>query len=421
MHIYFSGIGGVGIGPLARIARDIGHSVTGSDAEESRNTKALALEGIDVQIGQSEATISRIHNDDPIDWFVYTSGLPADHPELLFAKQNGIKTAKRDEMINLFLEQNQLKMLAVAGTHGKTNTTGLLVWVLKSLGLPISYSIGSNISFGPNGKYQENSQYFVYEADEFDRNFLHFDAEISLFTSVDYDHPDTYPTVQDYKNAFRDFAEQSQKVITWRHISDYLELESDEKFQIVEDDYSTSAISLLGEHIRKNAVLVFMAVQKILPSATDAEIIDAINSYPGTERRMEKLANNLFTDYAHHPIEIVATLKAAKETGKAIVAVYQPHQNVRQHEVRELYTDTFELADKIYWLPTYLSREDPSLEILNPEDLTSKLANKNDVSFANMDQDLAEAIKKHLSDGAAVILMSAGSLDAWARINLIES
>jgi UDP-N-acetylmuramate--alanine ligase len=421
MHIYFSGIGGVGIGPLARIARDLGYSVTGSDAEESRNTKALDLEGIDVQIGQSEATISRIHNDDPIDWFVYTSGLPADHPELLFAKQNGIKTAKRDEMINLFLEQNHLKMLAIAGTHGKTNTTGLMVWVLKSLGMPISYSIGSNISFGPNGKYQENSQYFVYEADEFDRNFLHFDAEISLFTSVDYDHPDTYPTVQDYKNAFKDFAKQSQKVITWRHISDYLELDSDEKFQIINDNYSTSALSLLGEHTRKNAVLVFMAVQKILPSATHAEIIDAINSYPGTERRMEKLASNLFTDYAHHPIEIVATLKAAKETGKAIVAVYQPHQNVRQHEVRELYTDTFELADKIYWLPTYLSREDPSLEILNPEDLTSKLTNKNDVSFANMDQNLAEAIKKHLSDGAAVILMSAGSLDAWARINLIES
>jgi UDP-N-acetylmuramate--alanine ligase len=196
-------------------------------------------------------------------------------------------------------------------------------------------------------------------------------------------------------------------------------LESDEKFQIIDDEYSTSAVSLLGEHTRKNAILVFMAVQNILPNATDTEIFEAINSYPGTERRMEKLASNLLTDYAHHPIEIVATLKAAKEIGKPIIAVYQPHQNVRQHEVRDLYTDTFELADKVYWLPTYLSREDPNLKILSPEELTANLTSKDLVSIAEMNQDLVDSIKQHVAEDSVVVLMSAGSLDAWARKNLV--
>src|SRR5690606_5798559 len=110
----------------------------------------------------------------------------------------GIKVAKRDELLARILHEKNLKLIAVAGTHGKTTTTGMMVWLLQQLGVPVSYSVGSTLSFGPSGKFDPKSEYFVYECDEFDRNFLHFHPYLSLITSVGYDHPDIYPTPENY-------------------------------------------------------------------------------------------------------------------------------------------------------------------------------------------------------------------------------
>src|SRR4051812_35702298 len=199
MHVYFSGIGGVGIGPLALIAKQAGYEVSGSDLREGDLTEYLTSQGItDIHIHQDKKQISQVHKDKPIDWFVYSSALPANHAELEFCKQNGIKTSKRDELINKILEDKRLKLIAIAGTHGKTTTTAMVVWLFKQLNHPISYSLGAHISFGDIGHYESDSQFFVYEGDEFDRNFLAFHPFYSIISGVAYDHHEIYPTQADY-------------------------------------------------------------------------------------------------------------------------------------------------------------------------------------------------------------------------------
>lgn len=179
MHIFFSGIGGTGIGPLTLIAKQAGFKVSGSDKQDSQYIAYLKKHGItDITIGQNRETIAQIHDRSPIDWFVYSSAVSienAEAPELTFCREQAIKTSKRDEFLNFFIKDKGLKLLAVAGTHGKTTTTAMLVWLFKELDLPISYAFGAKVSFGDMGHYQPDSEYFVYECDEFDRNFLAFE------------------------------------------------------------------------------------------------------------------------------------------------------------------------------------------------------------------------------------------------------
>ena len=134
MHIYFSGIGGTGIGPLALVAKQAGYTVSGSDKQMSNYIEYLQEQGItDIHIGQSADEIKAIDQKQKIDWFVYSSALPMEnpnHPELKYCEENGIRTSKRDELLNKILEDKQLKLIAIAGTHGKTTTTALTVWLM---------------------------------------------------------------------------------------------------------------------------------------------------------------------------------------------------------------------------------------------------------------------------------------------------
>ena len=213
MNIYFSGLGGVGIGPLSEIALDAGHHVTGSDLQDGLVTEQLRARGVKLVIGQDGSYLRETHAKTPLDWFVYTAALPADHPELLAAKELGIRTGKRDEFLAEFLKEHNLKLLAISGTHGKTTTTGMAVWTFKQLGIPVSYSVGTTLSFGPSGAFDPKSEYFVYECDEYDKNLLHFSPFLSLLTSIDYDHPDSYPSEADYKATFRQYVSQSTHTI----------------------------------------------------------------------------------------------------------------------------------------------------------------------------------------------------------------
>jgi UDP-N-acetylmuramate--alanine ligase len=421
MRIYFSGIGGVGIGPLALIAKDMGHEVLGSDLNDSRYINLIKAHGIEVFIGQTGQEIAQAHKDKPIGWVVVTSALPDSHPELKFAHEQGIRVSKRDELLNALIEEKGLRLLAIAGTHGKTTTTGMLIWLLKELGEPVSYSIGTNISFGPSGQYLENSQYFVYEADEYDRNFLHFKPYSSIIPSIDYDHSDTYPDRKDYITAFYAFIGQSHCAYMWSKDVDYigdLPIGCMHAFGSHED---VSDIKLIGEQNRRNAYLVVQAVKEMFPTKSAAELKLIISRFPGTERRFEKLIENLYTDYAHHPTEIAASIEMASEVSRRVVVVYQPHQNIRQHEIKNLYKDCFKGAQKVYWLPTYQSREDPKLEILTPEQLITEMNNTAIAETAELDDDLKNNIKAHLNEGQLVLLMSAGDLDQWARDNFTSS
>lgn len=417
MNIYFSGIGGVGIGPLAEIAHDAGYRVAGSDLEESLETKELRERGINVSTLQDGTFLRARHSDRPIDWFVYTSALPANHPELVLARQLGIHTAKRDELLAHIIADKGLKLIAVAGTHGKTTTTGMMVWIMQQLGIPVSYSIGTTVSFGPNGKYDPKSEYFVYECDEFDRNFLRFSPYLSLITSVDYDHSDTYPTEENYLDAFRQFACQSHQVVAWNDQHGEL-FEALPKVRLLDPSEVNQKLSLVGEHNRRNATIVQAALEQLeINQPTD----DLFANFPGTDRRFEKLADNIYSDYGHHPTEIAATLQLASELSDNVVLVYQPHQNIRQHQLRDQYTNQFEKAETIYWLPTYLAREDPNLPILKPEDLIQNLTNKDNVRVADLNDELWEKIREERQQGKLILFMGAGKIDSWLRNKLTEN
>lgn len=411
MRIYFSGIGGVGIGPLAEIAHDAGYEVMGSDREPGLMTERLQAEDVVVSYDQSGQFFETEHKKQPFSWFVYTAALPKNHPELIKAKQLGVKTAKRDELLAHIIAEKKLKLIAIAGTHGKTTTTGMMVWAMQQLGAPISYSVGATLNFGPSGKFDPESQYFIYECDEFDRNFLHFKPHLSLITALDYDHPDTFPTIDDYRQAFIDFLSQSEFSLLWGKDLRYLaEPDIEANYEAFDELMDLSHIRLPGLHTRQNAFLVEQALLKLgfenpLPS---------INSFPGTSRRFEKLAENLYSDYGHHPKEIAATLQMAREMADKVVLVYQPHQNIRQHEIKDQYTDEiFENASEIYWLPTYLSREN-DLEILSPEELTKKMRQDN-LHLAELNDDLWQNLAKARQDGKLVLVMGAGSIDGWFR------
>jgi UDP-N-acetylmuramate--alanine ligase len=392
MHIYFSGIGGVGLGPLAEIARGAGHTISGSDLAASPTFLSLQKEGFEVSLDQTSTHMAKVHTEQPIDWFVYTAALPPNHPELAYAREHDINATKRDELLKKIIEGAGQKLIAVAGTHGKTTTTAMVVWLFKQLNIPVSYLVGAPMSWAPSGAYDKTAEYFVYECDEYDRNFLQFHPHLSLITSIAYDHADIYPTQENYNQAFEQFKTQSRQVLTWKEVD-------------------PNIISLPGQHNRSNGALAANAVAKLTAQYID-KLVDYMKNFPGTSRRFEKLAENLYTDYAHHPDEIAATLQLAGELSDHIIVVYQPHQNTRQYHVT--YVDCFDKAEKIYWLPTYLSKEDTSLDILTPAQLTSQLDSKK-VTYAEFSDDLLKHIRHELEIGKIVIIMGAGSIDTWAR------
>jgi UDP-N-acetylmuramate--alanine ligase len=418
MHIYFSGIGGVGIGPLAQIALDAGYEVSGSDLKASPQTEALEKRGATIYIGQDGSQIRENHALSPINAFVYTAALPADHPELAFARSEDIPTSKRDELLAYILKSKNQKLIAIAGTHGKTTTSGMMVWACKQLRIPVSYSVGSTLSFGPSGAFNPDAEYFIYECDEFDRNFLHFEPVVSIITSLDYDHPDTYPTEQDYRTAFIQFLEQSGYSHLWEKDLHFLRADPQADLEAYDEFTDITSIKLPGKHVRQNGYLVEKAMIRLFRDESPDDIRQAINGFPGTGRRMEKLAENLYSDYGHHPTEIAATIQQARELNEHVVVVYQPHQNIRQHEVKDDYTDVFAGAEKVYWLPTYLSREDPTLEILTPEQLIAGLADPDIAESAQLDDALWDDIKKEQAAGRLVLCMGAGDIDGWLRDKL---
>ncbi|MBO7657425.1 hypothetical protein J6S55_02190 [Candidatus Saccharibacteria bacterium] len=406
MKIYISGISGTGMGPLALMAVKAGLEVCGSDLSRGAIYDELVDAGIEVFIGEQDGEFLKSKIAEGVEWFVHTSALPADAPEMLVAREAGIRISKRDNLTEFLVQKLGLKMVAVAGTHGKTTTTSMIVWACVKLGLPAAYIVGSTLGFAPSGAYSEADKYFIYEADEYDRNFLKFHPWLSVITSVSYDHPDIYKTPEEYRQAFSQFEEQSEKVILEPKFFDF---------------------KLAGEARRYDAGMAFEAVKEITKNegmeVADEKIVEVLNEFPGVGRRFEKLAEGIYTDYAHHPEEIKATMDVALDQMeidglKGVVVVYQPHQNTRQHEVLDLYYDAFIGAEKVFWLSTYLTRENPDLPILQPVDFINQLNNAEVAEAAELNDDLWEQICKYRDDGYLIILMTAGPADSWLREKL---
>ena len=426
MHIYFSGIGGAGIGPLALLAKQAGYEVSGSDKQESQYVEYLKKHGIgDITIGQSQDDIAKTHDRKPIDWFVYSSAVAIenpDAPELVFCREQDIKISKRDELINLILQDKKLKLIAIAGTHGKTTTTAMVIWLFKQLGLPLTYSVGAKVSFGDMGHYEAKSQYFVYECDEFDRNFLAFEPFVSIITGVSWDHHEIFPSREDYQEAFKEFIEQSEWTELWQEDYDYLGLQPNDHYAVMDSsEPEIDNLKLAGRFNRLDAWLAIKAVRQ-LSQAPLEEIIGHMNRFPGLSRRMEQIAPGLYSDYAHTPEKIRGAMSVAQEmaaeTGQKLVVVYEPLTDRRQHYIIDDYKDCFSGADKLYWVPSYLAREDPEQRVIPPAELISHLDDPSIAEPMERNPYLSKKIQQHLDNGDMVVGMAGGgggSLDDWLR------
>ncbi len=425
MHVFFSGIGGTAIGPLAQIAHQAGFTVSGSDKQSSSYINYLEKQGIrNVHIGQTYEQIKHSHAERPIDWYVYSSAVAIeqpDGPELKFCKDNRIRTSKRDEFIAHLLEQKNLNMVAVAGTHGKTTTTAMAVWLMQQLDIPVSYSVGAKIPFGDMGHFDSRSHYFVYEADEFDHNFLAFHPALSIITSIDYDHHEIFPTKADYEHAFAKFVSQSNQLCIWENdLTKVVEHVPAEAVQtLASADVETAGLTLPGFVNRKNAWQVIQALRFIADKPV-AELIKIMNEFPGVSRRFERLAPGLYSDYAHTIPKIQGCLQTASELSNDVVVIYEPLTNRRQHYIKDDYKGVFDAVKKVYWVPSYLAREDPAMHTYSPQELIAAAELKN-AEPSELNDALWHAIQEHQSQGDTIVIISGGggnSLDEWVRKKL---
>lgn len=426
MHIFFSGIGGTAIGPLALIAQQCGFTVSGSDKQTSSYIDYLRQQGIgDIHIGQNRDAIAAVHAKHPIDWFVYSSAVAIENPnapELVFCREQGIRTSKRDELLNLIIEQKQLKLLAVAGTHGKTTTTAMLVWLLTQLHLPISYSVGAKTSFSDMGHYRPDSEYFIYECDEFDRNFLAFHPHLSLITGIDWDHPDIFPTRDSYNQAFTEFLDQSEQAVMWQEDVERLGSQpGPETIVLHKDDPAIDIeLKLPGLVNRQNAWQVAWTVHRLFGQPL-ADIMPILNRFPGLSRRFEQIVPGLYTDYAHTPAKIRGALQLAHELASDnVVVIYEGLHNTRQHFIKDELQHLFDGTKELYIVPSYLAREDENLEMLTPDKLRGYLDEsvQSHAHSAELNDSLKTAITNHIAAGDLVVCLSAGgggSLDEWIR------
>lgn len=421
MHVFFSGIGGTAIGPLALIAKQAGYSVSGSDKQDSDYIDYLRSHGISsITIGQDEARIAAVHARTPIDWLVYSSAVAMeneDSPELAFCEAHGIRTSKRDEFLAEFLKQQNQQMIAIAGTHGKTTTTAMTVWTMQQLGLPLSYSVGAKLPFGPMGQFDPSARYFVYEADEYDKNFLAFHPVLSMITGIDWDHPDIYPTRESYYQAFQQFITQSSRTATWQQDAERLDLDAHDTITLL-NEASDLGSTLTGKVNRQNAAVVAQALSRLLDDHTAQELTDILNAFPGVSRRFERISDSVYSDYAHTPEKIRGALQTAQEISEKVVVVYEGLHNTRQHFIRGELRWLFDGVKRLYIVPSYRAREDESLEDLTPEKLAQLIDSEIPVEPTQLDDTLRAHIQDHVKDGDLVLCLSAGgggSLDEWLR------
>jgi UDP-N-acetylmuramate--alanine ligase len=383
--LHFVGIGGSGMSGIARLFLAAGHRVTGSDRSENHNTEALRALGASIAIGHDAAHLG------DADTLVYTGALWPDNPEYLLARERGIPTLHRSQALAWLI--NRQRLVAVAGAHGKTTSTGMIVTALLELGQDPSFVNGGVIeSLGVNAATGAG-ELFVVEADESDGSFLLYDTAVALVTNVDADHLDHYGSVEAFDEAFVTFANRASEFVvassddagalrvtaalTDKRIVTFGEADAADArvHSIVTDgpvtfsirwegqDYA-GTLRIPGRHNAINAAGAF-AVLVGLGFAPD-DVLAGIAGFGGTERRFELhgvvRGVSVYDDYAHHPTEVAAALSAARTVvgDGRIIAVHQPHLYSRTKMMAGDFAETYErLADQTVVLDVFGAREDP--------------------------------------------------------------
>lgn len=457
-HVHLIGIGGTGLSAIALVLLESGYEVSGSDRQFSPRIERLQAAGATVYLNHDSKNILGS------DLVVRSSAIPDDNPEVQSASMSGIPVLKRVD----FLEQLTAgkRVIAVAGTHGKTTTSAMIAWIMVSLGLDPSFVIGSEAyNLGTNA-HAGKGIYFVIEADEYDRMFLGLKPQIAIVTNIEHDHPDCYPTSADFYQAFQEFAnrivddgvlivcgdnpgakrladDRNGNLVTLSYAvdnqtSDYLArgLKQNDTgafdFQFVQANsvpdrrperiqLSQKEVSLHipGKHNVSNALAALVVVDYLDLSIDDAAT--ALGEFQGTARRFDIRTSSegviVIDDYAHHPTEIRATLAAARDRypNRMIWVVWQPHTYSRTRALATEFSKAFgdqddSPVDRVIVTEIYAARETPPADGYSAAEVVRIIHHPAVQFIPELDQ-VAVFLLGALKPGDVLLVLSAGDAD----------
>lgn len=440
-RVHFIGIGGIGMSGIAEVLCNLGFQVSGSDLKKSRNTDRLELFGAKIYEGH------RAENVGDAQVVVYTSAAKEDNPEMIAAREKGIPTIPRAEML---AELMTLKpyAVAVAGTHGKTSTTSMVATILGHAGIDPTTVVGGVVdTLGSNARLGQ-SDWFVTEADESDRSFLMLYPTIAVITNIDKEHMESYKGMDDVVQCFTDFSNKVpfygvailclddanvQSIIPRikrRRVTYGLTAQADVSGKDIvynegfgttftvnrgEEELGKINLPVPGKHNIYNALAATaVALELEVPFE---KIAEAFTTFKNANRRFqfkgEANGITVVDDYGHHPTEILATLDAAKRgaTDKRTVVVFQPHRYSRTQELMNEFAVAFNNADLLFVLDIYAASESP-IEGITAETLTEniKLFGHKNANYVGDIETAVEKVLPHLKENDLLITLGAGTV-----------
>lgn len=448
--IHFVGIGGIGMSGIAEILHNLGYSVQGSDISDNANVQRLRGLGIKVFVGHQGANV------EDAKVVVISTAVKADNPEVVAARAEMIPVVRRAEML---AELMRLKAaIAIGGTHGKTTTTSLVATMLDAAGLDPTVINGGIInSYGTNARLGEGD-WMVVEADESDGTFVKVPSTISVVTNIDPEHLDHWKDFDQLREAFKNFVQNipfygfavlcidhpevqaligrvtDRRIFTFgfspqadvRAVNVRTNI-GDSVFDVVIRDRVDNQervikdvrLPMVGDHNVSNSLAaITVALELGIP---DEQIVSAFDGFTGVKRRFTKTGEvdgvTIIDDYGHHPVEIKAVLKAARQATKNnVIAVVQPHRYSRLHDLFEDFCTCFNDADSVIVANVYEAGESP-IEGASRDALVEGMRNRGHrhVSALEGPDKLAEVIAEKAKEGDLVVCLGAGSISAWAN------
>lgn len=447
--IHFVGIGGIGMSGIAEVLVNLGYVVQGSDASDNYNLDRLRKKGAKVSVGH------KAENIDGAEVVVVSTAIKRDNPELMAARERRIPVVRRAEML---AELMRLKScVAIAGTHGKTTTTTMVATLLDAGGLDPTVINGGIINaYGSNARLGAGD-WMVVEADESDGTFLKLPTDVAIVTNVDPEHLDHFKTFDAVQDAFRHFVEnlpfygfavmcidhpvvqslvgkiEDRRIITYgenpqadARLVDLTAGGGGSKFKVVIRDRKAGtaheiadlALPMPGRHNASNATAAIAVAHAL--GVSDEAIRKAMAGFGGVKRRFTKTGEwdgvTVIDDYGHHPVEIAAVLKAARDsyTGK-VIAVVQPHRYTRLQSLFEEFCTCFNDADAVVVADVYAAGEAP-IEGIDRDHFVEGLrahGHREVVPLPNAGE-LAKIVHGIAKSGDLVVCLGAGNITQWA-------
>lgn len=412
-HIHLVGIGGVGLSAIARVLLQKGYRVSGSDRALNALAESLAQEGATIYAGHDAANLA-----DDVAAVLITSAVKDENPEISAALARGIPVYKRSDIMASLMAGK--RVIAVAGSHGKTTTTAMIVHILVETGKHPSYIVGGTLMpTGTNAAWDEQGDVFVVEADEYDHMFLGLRPDIAVVTNVEWDHPDFFKAAEDFHHAFELFVDllpeggiliADPSSVGIQALIAHADAAGREGFADVRLQDIPLHLQVPGAHNLFDARLAIRAVQHVGVDPMDAA--HALESFMGTGRRFEIKSDTdgiaVVDDYAHNPSKIRAAIEAAhsRYPDRDLWAIWQPHTYSRTQTFMAQYLEAFGQADHVLVTDIYAAREKP-IEGVTSAAFVGQLSHADARHTAALD-DAVETLLRDVQAPAVILIMSAG-------------